>query len=240
MSPRPAPPCPHEPRPGTTVCLRCRASERSAARKRRRHTFARIVLAAAAAALLGAAGLAGASVLQRHGIPVRFATVTSAPRPAAPSGTEAPAQTATLASDGDAAGAPASAAMHSTRTTASAAPLAPVIGEGRTALADGMFAERAGDTVRVHFDMPMTRTRRPDKFERIVRATLPAVYGPRADSVLAAAAPGVLAPAGLVADAPERGIHLPVSGGWTMSLWPETRPGHDGPLVVTYRVIVSR
>ena len=39
--------------------------------------------------------------------------------------------------------------------------------------------------VTVLFDTELMRTRRPEKFERVVRETLGAIYGRRADSVLA-------------------------------------------------------
>lgn len=106
---------------------------------------------------------------------------------------------------------------------------------------DSLFAVRTGDTVVVHFDTSPMRTRRADKFDRIVRQTLGTVYGPLADSALAAVAEGALAkPGDLLADLPTRGIHLALPGGFKISLWPETRPGRDGPLVVAYRTVVGR
>ena len=39
-----------------------------------------------------------------------------------------------------------------------------VVPVGRTALRDTMVADRSGDTVRVSFDLLLSRTRRPDKF----------------------------------------------------------------------------
>jgi hypothetical protein len=115
------------------------------------------------------------------------------------------------------------------------------VAEGRTELRDGLVAVRSGDTVAVHFDTPATRTRRFDKFERIVRETLPQVYGAVADSVLARVPAGQLARSGdLLTELPERGVHLPTGDGGTLALWPETRPGRDGPLVVTYRATLAR
>jgi hypothetical protein len=87
----------------------------------------------------------------------------------------------------------------------------------------------------------MMRTRRRDKFERVVRQTLPLVYGARVDSVLRAIPDGgIAAGADLLTQLPKRGVHLKVAEGWTLDLWPETRPGEDGPLVVSYRARVSR
>jgi hypothetical protein len=99
-----------------------------------------------------------------------------------------------------------------------------------------VFAVRAGDSVIVHFDTPLVRTRRPEKFERVLRETLPAVYGARADSLLAALPDGKILGGGeLLTELPARGIHLSVGDNWLLDIWPETRPGRDGPLVVRYR-----
>ncbi len=130
--------------------------------------------------------------------------------------------------------APVSAALPAT-------PAPPLVMDGRTELEGGMFAIRAGDTVTVYFDTPEARTRRPDKFEQIVRATLPAIHGSTADSILGALAPGaLLGSADLVNDLPTRGVHLRSSDGRALTLWPETRAGRDGPLVVSYRSVLRR
>jgi hypothetical protein len=119
--------------------------------------------------------------------------------------------------------------------------VSPVVPVGRTALRDTMVADRAGDTVRVSFDLELSRTRRPEKFEAIVRSTLPQVYGTAVDSALRALPAGAVARAGdLVTTLPEQGFHIPMPGGRTIAVWPETRPGRDGPLVVAYRVVASR
>jgi hypothetical protein len=120
-------------------------------------------------------------------------------------------------------------------------PLALVIREGRTELKDSVLAQRTGDIVIVDFDLTMTRTRRRDKFERVLRETLPALYGPRVDSVLAAIPEGSLLGEGdLLTELPLRGIHLPLGTGYQLSLWPETRRGRDGLLVVSYRARVVK
>jgi hypothetical protein len=118
--------------------------------------------------------------------------------------------------------------------------LTPVIPVGRTMLRDTMVAERIGDTVRVSFDLLLSRTRRPDKFEAIMRATLPQVYGAAADSALRSLPLGSVARAGdLLATLPERGLRIQAGDGTTIAVWPETRAGRDGPLVVAYRVLAS-
>jgi hypothetical protein len=79
----------------------------------------------------------------------------------------------------------------------------------------------------------------PDKFERFVRTTLPAVYGPGIDSVLSKIAVGGLASQGnLVTELPSAGVRIPVNDAWELRLFPETRKGQDGPLVVRYRTLM--
>ena len=119
--------------------------------------------------------------------------------------------------------------------------LDPIVAQGRTELHDGIYALRSGDTVTVHFDTPEARTRRGEKFEQIVRATLPATHGAAAVELLAATPSGDLVGArDVVAELPARGIHLRTTDGRELSIWPETRPGRDGPLVVAYRAIRPR
>ncbi len=122
-----------------------------------------------------------------------------------------------------------------------AVPVVPVVPQGQTALADSLLATRADSVVTVWFDRTMVRTRNPVKFERLVRTTLPAVYGAIADSALKHIPEGALAQQGdLINDLPTRGLHIPVAPGWEFALFPITRPGHDGPLVTQYRVSVIR
>jgi hypothetical protein len=107
-----------------------------------------------------------------------------------------------------------------------AAELAATIGEGRTTLRDGIVAERRGDEITV-------------QFEGILRATLPQIFGATVDSALVASPAGTLVPPhGLTTDLPTQGLYVPLPGGATLRIWPGTRPGADGPLVVRYRVLV--
>jgi hypothetical protein len=130
----------------------------------------------------------------------------------------------------------APAAAQTAAPSPVSAPLSIIIPAGRTDTVDDVILERTGDSVVVDFDTDIARTRRGDKFDHIVRQTLPLVYGPRVDPVLAAIPAGTLANDGdLVTELPARGIHLPLSDGWMLDVFPETRPGRDGPLVVTYR-----
>ena len=73
-----------------------------------------------------------------------------------------------------------------------------------------------------------------------MRATLPILYGIAADSMLAALPEGAITGnRDLVSEVAVRGVRLPVPTGGTLELWPVTRPGRDGPLVVGYRVRVT-
>lgn len=235
---RAAPPCPHDVGPGIPVCLRCRKENRIATRERRRRVLFATAAVALGVATIGAAGAAGLldSELRAAGFVI--------PPAAAPSEQTLPPPVATVAAV-DVPVVAASASPDSTVvSTASvtippAAELAATIGEGRTSFRDGIVAERRGDEVTVHFDTPATRTRRPEKFESILRSTLPLIYGARVDSALVALPAGTLVPAhGLTTDLPTQGLYIPVPGGPTLRIWPETRPGENGPLVVRYRVLV--
>jgi hypothetical protein len=119
--------------------------------------------------------------------------------------------------------------------------LEPVIPEGRTALSDSVFADRAGADVTVTFDTDTLRTRYDWKFEGIVRATLPLVFGPEARVALDAIPSGTFVRGGdLLRELPSRGIPLVLAArGRTIRVWPVTRPGRDGPLVIAYRVTAA-
>jgi hypothetical protein len=217
--------------------------------------FGRFLLACVTLMVLGAAGVAGASAFNERRIaatrapqmPAVLTEMTTPPASDSMANASAPmTPPLTLSYAGDSGAAtPADTGMRALRDTsaqtllASAPPLAPIVPAGRHRLADSMFAVRTGDTVRVHFDNTRLRTRRADKLERIIRATLPEVYGKSADSVLAAVPAGQLVnSASLLTELPSRGLHFPLGGGWVIALWPETRPGQDGPLVVSYRTVV--
>lgn len=210
---QPAIECPHGLRPGTTVCLRCRHDARSIARQKRVRFATR-------------AGLAF------MGTAVVIALIVGAWNAIAAD---------QLGSDGDE---PASQGATDTASpTAAKAPLArptgasslePTIAEGRRQLGDSVFAIREGDQVTVYFDTDSLRTRLDWKFEGVVRATLPLVFGPTARAALDSIPSGTLARGGLMTDLPTQGIPLRF-GNQTLKVWPVTRPGRDGPLVVGYR-----
>jgi hypothetical protein len=138
-------------------------------------------------------------------------------------------------------GATMSAAPAPAPVSATPAPVSPVVPQGQSSLPDSLLATRADSVITVSFDRTMIRTRNPWKFERLVRSTLPALYGPLADSALARIPEGGLVRQGdLINELPTRGMRIPVAPGWTFTLFPITRPGQDGPLVTQYRVSVVR
>ena len=241
MSERAAPPCPHDVGPGIPVCLRCRKENRIATRERRRRALFAAAAIALGIATIGAAGAAGMldNELRAAGFAIPVTTVQSEPSVSAPQNApeptpdSAPAPVASVSPD-------STVVSVASVTTPPAAELAATIGEGRTSLRDGIVAERRGDEITVHFDTPAARTRRPEKFESVLRATLPQIYGARVDTALIAIPAGTLVPAeGLTTDLPAQGLYVPVPGGPTLRIWPETRPGETGPLVVRYRVLVA-
>ena len=122
-----------------------------------------------------------------------------------------------------------------------AATLKPVVPEGTTTLASGMTATRHDSVVVLSFDFAGARTRVPERFERLVRATLPSVYGVRADSAVRAIPEGGIARQGdLFTELAERGVRIPLTAGGVIAVYPISRAGRDGPLVTQYRVIVTK
>jgi hypothetical protein len=252
VSSTPSATCTHDLGPGISVCLRCRQERRDVARARQQQLFA--LSGVVAMALLGvyvmgasaanawraatpgdtarvaprasvvASSVNGAGLVKQQGESTQAAAPISASEPAA-----APVVATSLVS------APA------VSTPVAPPPFALIVSEGRTELTESLVAERGGDSVVVDFDTPATRTRRRDKFESVVRRTLPMVYGALVDSVLRAIPDGgIVDGADLFSELPKRGVHVKVAEGWTLDLWPETRPGQDGPLVVSYRARISK
>ena len=251
MSPQSLGACPHDPRPGTTVCLHCRREARQATRKRRRGVALKaLVITVVVGGVLTAVGGLAMAVIDSHPAESLAAAETAVDAfrtrmhtLAAASRTRATAAVMRVAKE-DAGRVllpeppvtvPPAPALPQTP------PLLPIVAEGATRLRDSVVAVRRGDSVTVHFDTPRGRTRRAEKFEQIVRATLPAIYGPIVDSVLVHIPSGDLTRGvDLLTDLPTRGLRLPLGAGWALALWPATRPGQDGPLVVMYRAEVTK
>jgi hypothetical protein len=254
--------CTHQRGPGTTVCLRCRHEERVA----QRTAAARMLITAGIVVGIVAVGVSllawgapelrarllafgtgsdsGAAVAKAGETVSASASISSVDTQATPK----PAATSTPVvaprGRGDEATPPAVAAPVPAGVAGASPPGATsdsrmILPPGRTQLSDTVFAVRSGSEVRVHFDTGFGRTRRPEKFELMLRMTLPRVYGAVADSALRMATDGFVARAGDLTEAlPTSGIQLPLSGGHAITVWPETRLGRDGPLVVSYRTTI--
>jgi hypothetical protein len=118
---------------------------------------------------------------------------------------------------------------------------ASLLGQGRTTLSDSIFAVRSGDSVTVNFDTKGNRTGRADKFEHMVRETLPLVYGRRNTASIDSVPEGSLLPSrDVLGELTSRGMHLTLDNGLKIALWPQTRPTSDGPLVVAYLLVVEK
>lgn len=206
--------CGHERRPGTTVCLQCRQQAISWSARRQRRILA------AGALTLGVVGILAVGFMMRR----------DAVTPRSTDETVVPTRGEVRAPEG---GLSAAELQRAAATPASAAP-APQIAEGRTELGEGMYAVRTGDTVVVSFDTPDARTRRRDKFERTLRSTLRRVYGAPVDAYLAAHPENLLGARDLLGDVTATGLRLPLPQGGTIAVMPRTRPGLEGPLVVSY------
>lgn len=202
-----------------------------------------VVATGLAASALGATAIREANASRRADSTVPSDSSTA---PAAQPVTSTQATTPTIA----AADSSASKAQTSTPdVTSAAAPtnalkpaarLTPIIPIGASSLPNGVGAVRSDSAVVVSFDIPMIRTRFPDKFEHFVRATLPAVYGPLVDSILAKVPTGSFARQGsLLTELPSRGVRIPIDSTWELRVYPETRPGQDGPLVIRYRATTA-
>jgi hypothetical protein len=226
------------------VCLHCRHAAHLVVAAKRRRTAG-----AVAVAFLAISALVSSTVMALKADPATdLPAVASVPAaeaagaPAEPAAVPAPTAPAVVPDaplpETEEPAAPAAAFMTAGPTTPG---VRLMVAEGRTPLGGGMVAVRSGDTVTVHFDQPGTRTRRADKFERVLRTTLPVVYGPLAEAALAALPDGQLVRAGdLLTALPMRGVRLRTADGATLAVWPQTRPGRDGPLVVTYLATIER
>lgn len=180
---------------------------------------------AAAVVLLGALTAVGVSVRHSHSTVPRRAVVAASTRH----------DSVTLAGE-----AVANGVIAPAQDRGSVPVITPVLPSGQTVLPDSAVVTVSDSLVAVDFDEIMLRTRRPAKFENFVRTTLPLIYGSRAQQALDAIPDGGIASQGsLLTDLPRTGVRIPLDGGHVMMLWPETRPGRDGPLVIRFRITVS-
>lgn len=203
---------------GTSVCLYCLQESRDAARKRRKKLLTRF----------GLTTLGGGVVIALIvGVLVTLA-------PASRSSPTAEAETR------DTAAPVVSSSAGSTADSVRPSLLSPQIPPGRRELGDGVSAERVGDEVTVTFDTDSLRTRIDWKFEGVVRATLPLVFGDPARGALDAIEVGsLLERRNLIRELPRQGVRVPLDSGMgTIRIYPLVRQGRDGPIVTAYRAHV--
>lgn len=245
--------CPHGKRPGltTTVCLWCRQEERAAARRRRNQVVAKASIGvlgtiAVAALVIGAVFALTQRAEQRAQQTAASSPLETAPEPQThpvemSAGTVASPRVDTAAVAQLRVDTP-NAAVQPPVEPAPQQTLTPVVAEGRTDLGDSVFADREGGDVTVRFDNGLLRTRQDQKFERVVRATLPKVFGPAVATALDSIPEGRLFRGrALLTDLPSQGIALALPAiGKTMMVYPVTRPGREGPLVVAYRATIAQ
>jgi len=190
-----------------------------------------VVATGLAATALGATALRDKKNLAKRGDSARSTASTQAvhaPVPVAPTTVDS-GPMAPVAAPPTVAVAPAPVAAKPVAPT-------PIVQMGSSSLAGGIDAQRTDSAVTLSFDTPMSRTRRPEKFEQLVRSTLPSIYGKKVDSALTAMPSGSLAKQGdLLTELPSRGLRIPIDSAWEIRVFPETRKGVDGPLVVRYR-----
>jgi len=227
--------CPHGKRAGISVCLYCRQEARQAARRRRNQMLVRVgglLLAGGVIVAVIASALIAVAPWSRTSVP-QAAEIAQTKTPA--SGKQA-SKVALAKPAPPATAAPVAAVARGAVVTAPGS-VNPVVAEGRTDLGDSVYVERAGGEVTVHFDNAMLRTRFEEKFERTVRSTLPRVYGSEAQLALDSVGEGRLVRGDLLNELPSKGIELSLGSGRALLLFPVTRPGLDGPLVVAYRAV---
>ena len=78
-----------------------------------------------------------------------------------------------------------------------------------------------------------------DKFEHVVRETLPLILGEPAQRALEKVVPGTLVAPGQLVASSAAPLRLPVGDGRAVVVTPGSRMGQDGPLVVTYRAVLD-
>src|SRR5262252_6866135 len=95
MTARSIPPCDHELRPGTAVCLRCQHAERAARRARQRQMMARGTAVTLVVGVLTAIGIAAAAVIRDQVGTRSKGTLVRADKPETTSTTDSAADSAT-------------------------------------------------------------------------------------------------------------------------------------------------
>ena len=116
-----------------------------------------------------------------------------------------------------------------------------VLVEGRTQLADSVYAIRTGDSVIVNFDAFGFRTRRSAKLEQSLRLTLPLLFGRMATASVDTVAPGAFVTERDVVGALARdGMRVKLDNGATAHIRVLTRIVSDGPIAIGYLTTIER
>lgn len=244
MSPS-QPTCTHERGRGTTVCLRCRHEHSQASQRRRQKFFMQFLGLAAVSAIVGVAGVATANTLRDKA----SATATSEGAVTMP---EPPVVNAAPPVSRQTAETPPAVVLQAAERDTTPAPVAPiparpathggfVLIEGRTKLADSVYAVRAGDSVTVNFDAYGFRTRRSTKIENSLRLTLPLVFGRTATASLDTLGPGELVTnRDVVGSLASQGMQLTLDNGAVVRIRVLTRVVSDGPIAIGYLATIER
>jgi hypothetical protein len=116
-----------------------------------------------------------------------------------------------------------------------------VLVEGRTRLADSIYAMRAGDSVVVNFDAYGFRTRRAIKLEQSLRLTLPMVFGRMATASLDTVGQGgFVTNRDVVGALAGEGMRLTLDNGALVRIRVLTRVVSDGPIAIGYLATIER
>jgi hypothetical protein len=260
MSPSTPPTCNHDRGRGTTVCLRCRHEQAQASARRRQRFFIRLLGIASVAAVLAIAGVSAASTLRgsrataestsEGSVVADTHTATKSrtvPTPAPPKAAPVIQQSASQQSASEVARpaeTPAAVRPDSAPTATPSRPLRTggfVLVEGRTQLADSIYAMRFGDSVVVNFDAYGFRTRRSDRIEQSLRLTLPMVFGRMATaSIDTLPQGGFVTNRDVIGELARSGMQVKLDNGAIAHIRVLTRVVSDGPIAIGYLTTIER
>jgi hypothetical protein len=205
---------------------------------------------ASIAAVLVVAGVSAASTLRNGNTSETTSegTVISEPKAAGPTKTAAkaatpkPAPVALQADEKPVVTAPVVPAASPTPPTSRPVSNAGyVLVEGRTQLADSIFAVRTGDSVVVNFDAFGFRTRRSAKLEQSLRLTLPLVFGKMAiASIDTVAIGGLVTSKDVIGELATSGMRVKLDNGAIARIRVLTRMVSDGPIAIGYLTTIER
>jgi hypothetical protein len=245
MSPS-TPNCTHDRGRGTTVCLRCRHEQAQASSRRRQKFFMQFLGLASIVAILGVAGASAASSLRNDTSETMSEGSITVQEKRPPTAAKVSPPVTVAAPVVQQAAAPAVTIPAPDTTPAPVAPRPAARGgfvlvEGQTQLTDSIYAIRSGDSVVVNFDRFGYRTRRSDKLETSLRATLPLIYGRSATAFIDTLKPGQLVTErDVVGTLATTGMLVTLDNGSEVRVRVLTRTGRDGELAIGYLTTIAR